>query len=378
MRGCWIGMGLTCLEDSAAATECCVFGDFCRCWSWFVDGGAPAWTGSLVMFIWLDPMQRDIVASDFGFDFVAAIHLVGSWCLTSVRFLSCCYPKTFCSDWLQTLTTRRNWTRRGFDSIALILIFILMLMSILVIGFGSGLGRIGMGWLWFDFDWFPLICCACDFNFETLFLKFCVDVFFGFKFELIWVDLERIGLDWIWCILWVWFGLMWLGLRLDLIWIDLWQAPRWGRTGRNNSKDGIGNDVLVWMSKQKVGSPVQRSALFLTPSLPCAQRHFHKTSILTRKVASTKKFPNAPCMCLESLKGTFELYASSLNQDTAFQTMVPCERRTQGWGHSKNYACHALSFLQVWSVHSCFSKLDHHPVSPRVPELILKLGLLVT
>ena len=54
---------------------------------------------------------------------------------------------------------------------------------------------------------------------------------------------------------------------------------------------------------------------------------------------------------------------------------MPCERRTQGWGHSKNYACHALSLLQVWSVHSCFSKLDYHPVSPRMPELILKLGL---
>ena len=56
--------------------------------------------------------------------------------------------------------------------------------------------------------------------------------------------------------------------------------------------------------------------------------------------------------------------------------MVPCERRTQGWGHSKNYTCHALSLLQVWSVHSWFSKLDYHPVSPRMPELILKLGLL--
>ena len=53
-----------------------------------VDGGAGAWDGFLAIFIWLDPMQRDIVASDFGFDFVAASQFVwwGSWCLTSVSF----------------------------------------------------------------------------------------------------------------------------------------------------------------------------------------------------------------------------------------------------------------------------------------------------
>ena len=36
-----------------------------------VDGGGRAQGGFLAIFIWLDPMQRDIVASDFGFDFVA-------------------------------------------------------------------------------------------------------------------------------------------------------------------------------------------------------------------------------------------------------------------------------------------------------------------
>ena len=45
-------------------------------------------------------------------------------------------------------------------------------------------------------------------------------MFLGFKFELIWVDLERIGLDWIWCMFcgydlvscdWVW-GWIWFGL----------------------------------------------------------------------------------------------------------------------------------------------------------------------
>ena len=69
-----------------------------------VDGGARAWDGFLAMFIWLDPMQRDIVASDF----VADSQFVwwGSWCLTSVSF-HVAIPKRFAaSDY-------KRWRREG-------------------------------------------------------------------------------------------------------------------------------------------------------------------------------------------------------------------------------------------------------------------------
>ena len=82
-------MGLTCWKIAVLATECCVFGDFLSMLILIlVDGGARAWDRFLAIFIWLDPMQRDIVASDFGFDFVADSQFVwwGSWCLTSVSF----------------------------------------------------------------------------------------------------------------------------------------------------------------------------------------------------------------------------------------------------------------------------------------------------
>ena len=69
-----------------------------RCWPRNVAclGGARAWDGFLAIFIWLDPMQRDIIASDFGFDFVADGQFVwwGSWCLTSVSF-HVAIPKRF-------------------------------------------------------------------------------------------------------------------------------------------------------------------------------------------------------------------------------------------------------------------------------------------
>ena len=53
-------------------------------------------TGSLPFLFWLDPMQRDIVANDFGFNFVADGQFVwrGSWCLTSVSF-HVAIPKRF-------------------------------------------------------------------------------------------------------------------------------------------------------------------------------------------------------------------------------------------------------------------------------------------
>ena len=131
---------------------------------------------------------------------------------------------------------------------------------------------IGSGWVGFDlilinFLWFVVIVISILRLFFEVWC-WCFLIFWGFKFDLIWVDLERIGLDWIWCVFcgydlvscdWVWSSIW--------FWIDLWQARCWGRTGGTIRK--MGSETMCLYECQKVGPPVQRSALFLTPNLPC-------------------------------------------------------------------------------------------------------------
>ena len=144
-------------------------------------------------------MQRDIVASDFGFDFVADSQFVwwGSWSLTSVSF-HVAIPKRFAA------IDYKRWRREGIgrEGVLIPLLWFWCLFWCWCRFWWLGLEvdwvGIGVGWLWFDFHWFPLICCACDFNFETVFwslvLKFFLDLSLNW-FGWTWSALDWIGFD---------------------------------------------------------------------------------------------------------------------------------------------------------------------------------------
>ena len=80
--------------------------------------------------------------------------------------------------------------------------------------FGSGLGW-ALIWFWlisFDLLW---LCLILRLFFEVW--CWCFLIFLGIKFELIWVDLERIGLNCIWC---MFVGMIWSHVIGFEVWFD--------------------------------------------------------------------------------------------------------------------------------------------------------------